>query len=157
MKSTTKQIMKTIFLSSIFLLSSFASFGQEDNGDEYGKTLKKMFEVAGTEKTYQTVIDQMISMYKEQFTMVDEEIWEELGDEISKTSIADLVEMLTPVYAKYLTLEDLEAIIEFYETPVGKKFAKNTPLILQDSMEVGQKWGEKLGRNFIRKMEEKGY
>ena len=65
--------------------------------------------------------------------------------------------MLVPVYLKYMTKEDLEEMIKFYQTPVGSKFAKSTPLIMQESMQVGQKWGMKIGEDFKKKMKEKGY
>ncbi|MEC8831971.1 MAG: DUF2059 domain-containing protein [Bacteroidota bacterium] len=48
-------------------------------------------------------------------------------------------------------------MIQFFETPVGKKYAASTPLILQESMQVGQQWGMKIGQDFQRKLQEKGY
>ena len=56
-----------------------------------------------------------------------------------------------------MTLEDLKEIIRFYQTPVGQKFAKSTPLIMQESMQIGQQWGMKLGLEITKKLEEKGY
>lgn len=116
-----------------------------------------MFKVSGTEETYHTVIQQMFGMFKQQYPQVEEEIWDEFEKEFSKTSLDDLTEMLVPVYNKYLTIEDLEAMIEFYSTPTGKKFARNTPMITQESMQIGQEWGLKMGEDFIKKMQEKGY
>lgn len=40
-----------------------------------------------------------------------------------KPEIDDLTKMLTPVYAKYLTLADLKELIESYKSPIGKKLA----------------------------------
>ena len=77
--------------------------------------------------------------------------------EFLNTSLDDLVEMLVPVYSKYMTQGDLEKLIEFYQTPVGKKYAKSTPMITQESMQVGQQWGMKIGQEFEKKMKEKGY
>ena len=48
-------------------------------------------------------------------------------------------------------------MIKFYETPIGKKFAQNTPLIMQESMQVGQQWGAKIFNDFETKMKAKGY
>jgi hypothetical protein len=50
-----------------------------------------------------------------------------------------------------------EKIIEFYQTPVGKKYAEKTPLIMQESMQVGQQWGMKIGQEFQNKLQEQGY
>lgn len=123
---------------------------------EYNSTLKKMFEVSGSEDVYKTVIKQVIGMFK-QNKNVPEEIWVSLEKEFLLTSLNDMVEMLTPVYEKHLNQTDLEKLIEFYQSPVGKKFADKTPLIMQESMQVGQQWGMKIGQDFQIKLKEKGY
>lgn len=148
--------MKTITTIIALLLITFGlSFGQDDT--EYKAKLKNMFEMSGSEETYQTVIKQMISMYKEQFSNVPEETWNDLEKEFLKTSIDDLVDMLVPVYSRHLTIDDIQKITEFYETPVGKKYAEKTPLIMQESMQVGQQWGMKIGQEFQNKLQEEGY
>lgn len=52
----------------------------------------------------------------------------------------DLVLMLSPVYAKYLNQNELQQLIEFYDSPVGEKLAESTPLITQESMQIGQEY-----------------
>ncbi|MCK4677882.1 MAG: DUF2059 domain-containing protein [Bacteroidales bacterium] len=146
---------KIISILTLLLVFTTISFGQVDTN--YSKTLKKMFEVSGTEESYKAIITQLITMFKQQYSDVSAEIWDELANEFVKTSLNDLVDMLVPIYKKYLTQNDLEELIKFYHTPVGKKFAKNTPLIIQESMQVGQQWGVKMGQEFEKKMKEKGY
>ena len=146
---------KIFTVLSFLVLLTFSSFGQIDR--KYSKTLKKMFEVSGTEESYQMAIKQMVTMFKQEHTEVNSDIWDELEEEFLKTSINDLTEMLVPVYSKYLTKEDLEELIEFYQSPVGKKFSENTPLIMQESMVIGQEWGRKMGEDFVEKMKKKGY
>lgn len=148
--------MKKVIAILTFSIAVFSfSFGQVN--DDYSKTLKEMYKVSGSEESYQAAIQQMFAIFKQQKTNVDDEFWTEFENEFSKTSINDLVDMLAPVYIKYLTLEDLKEIIRFYQTPVGQKFAKSTPLIMQESMQIGQQWGMKLGLEITKKLEEKGY
>jgi len=146
---------KVLSVFSFLVLLSISTYGQVDK--EYSKTLTKMFEVSGAEQSYQAAIKQMFVMFKQQYSTVDASIWSELEKEFSEATINDLTEMLVPVYLKYMTKEDLEEMIKFYQTPVGSKFAKSTPLIMQESMQVGQKWGMKIGEDFKKKMKEKGY
>ncbi len=148
-------MIKKLLVLAMLLTVATTTFGQVDK--EYTQTLRKMFEVSGSEESYQAVIKQMISMYKQQYSMVKADVWEELEKEVLKTSLDNLTEMLAPVYQKYMNLEDLRELIKFYQTPVGKKFAKNTPFIMQESMQVGQEWGMQIGQDFIKKMKEKGY
>lgn len=146
---------KIILITTLILISNAISFGQVDN--DYAITLKNMFEISGTENVYKAVIKQMFTMFKQQYSNAETELWEDLEKEFIKTSLNDIVEMLAPIYRKYMTQDDLEAIIKFYKTPVGKKFAENTPLIMQESMQIGQEWGIKIGQEFEKKMKGKGY
>lgn len=146
---------KRIFTIAFLIIVSITAFGQNDK--EYTTTLKKMFEVSGTQDAYQAAIKQMFNMFKQQYSNVDSTMWGELENEFTKTSLDDLTEMLAPVYFKYVSVEDLQEFIKFYETPVGKKYAQSSPLITQESMQIGQQWGMKIGANFQAKMKEKGY
>ncbi len=146
---------KRFLTITLLLFVSITVFGQVDK--EYNETLKRMFVVSGSEKSYQAVIKQMFTMFKQQYSDVESDMWGDLENEFSKTSLNDLTKMLVPVYSKYMTLEDLKELIKFYETPVGKKFAKNTPLIMLESMQIGEQWGMKVGQDFEKKMKEKGY
>jgi hypothetical protein len=146
--------MKTL-LTIIVILSSVAStFGQA--GTEYKTTLKKMFEVSGTQEAYKSAVRQMFVMFK-QNKDVPEQVWADLEKEFLLASIDELVDMLTPVYEKHLSNADLKKVIEFYQTPVGVKFAQKSPSIMQESMQIGQQWGMKIGESFQQKLKEKGY
>jgi uncharacterized protein len=146
---------RKITIVALLIFVCLTTSGQVDK--EYSKTLTRMFEVSGTEETFQSVIKQMFGMFKEHYPEAGSDVWDDLEKEFSKTSLNDLTEMLVPVYSKYMTISDLQELIKFYESPVGKKFAKNTPLITQESMEIGQQWGLKIGQDFEEKMNKRGY
>ncbi len=143
---------KTLTILSIILLSTISNFAQVDS--TYRATLQKMFKVAGTEEIYEASIKQMFSFYKQQFQDTDTTLFVNLEQEFLKTSLDELIEMLLPVYQKYLTVEDLNGMIEFYKSPVGQKFAKSIPMITQESMQVGQQWGMKIGQDIMKKLNE---
>jgi hypothetical protein len=145
----------TLAIVALFMLFSFTSFAQDDKA--YENKLSEMFEISGSEATFSAAINQMLGMYKSQKTNVPNEVWDELEKEFLQTSMTDLVIMLVPVYKKHLTLTDVEGLITFYKSPVGQKFAKKTPIITQESMQVGQQWGMAIGQKFAEKMKEKGY
>ena len=148
--------MKKFFLIFAFSIAiSPLSFGQTDS--DYTKTVKELFKVSGTEESFQAAIKQTFVMFKQQYPNVESGVWEEFEKDFSSTTIDELAEMLIPVYKKYMTKHDLRKLIKFYQTPVGKKYAKNNPFIMQESMQIGQQWGMKLGQEFTNKLKEKGY
>jgi hypothetical protein len=146
---------KLITAISILLISTSSGFCQV--GGDYKSTLKKMLDAAGTEETFKTAIKQMMGMLKQQNANVPDSVWSDFEKEFSMTSMDELVDMLAPVYQKHMTESDLSKIIEFYQTPVGKKYAEKTPLIMAESMQVGQQWGMRIGQKFQEKLKEKGY
>ena len=145
--------MKKIVLIILCFVS--ISFAKGQDNSEYAKTLKKMFQVSGSEETYKAVISQMFTMFKQQYPDTDPEIWDDFELEFQKTSMDDLTDMLVPVYQKHLSIDDLKELIKFYESSIGKKFALSTPKIMQESMQVGQQWGMRLGEKFERKLQER--
>jgi uncharacterized protein len=147
--------IRSFILSVGLIIVSMCAAYSQDVG--YKSMLTKMFSVSGSEETYKSAIRQMFVMFKQQSSDVPDEVWADLEKEFLQTSMDDLVDMLAPVYEKHLTLADLQKLIEFYETPAGVKFAQKTPFIMQESMQAGQQWGEKIGQDFQRKLKEKGY
>ena len=62
-------------------------------------------------------------------------------DYIRKAADRDqFAEKFVPIYAKYLTKEDVLYLIEFYKTPVGRKLVSVTPAISLESGSLGQQW-----------------
>jgi hypothetical protein len=146
--------MKAAVLSIVFVFVALASsFAQST--DPYYKALKEMFIASGVEETYRTAIIQMVDMYKTQMPEAPAGYWDDLQQEFLRTSIDDLVLMLVPVYQKHMTIEDLRGLVEFYQTPLGKKFITSTPAIMEESMQVGQAWGMKLGQELSKRLEER--
>ena len=139
----------------IFFLSYNLTYSQIDN--EYKVNIKKMLELTGFQESYKTVIKQMVELLKTKTTNIPEDFWKTTEEEFLKTSLDDIVEMVTPIYAKYLTLEDVRKITEFYQTAAGKKLAEKTPILTSEIMQVGQKWGMGINQKIIEKLKEKGY
>lgn len=143
---------RTLSLCVFAFMLLATTFAQTEN--KYAETLKEMFNVSGSEQAYEVAITQMVTIFKQQKTGVSDEIWNELEAEFKKTSMEDLTEMMIPVYKKHLSLQDLEEMIAFYKTPIGQKYAKATPLIMQESMQVGAQWGAQIGEKMQKRISE---
>ncbi|MCE7068532.1 DUF2059 domain-containing protein [Dyadobacter sp. CY326] len=146
---------KFVFTTLITFGAMFVCNAQSNTA--YKAKMKEMFVVSGSEESYEAAIGQMFKMFKQQKTTVPDSIWQQFEGEFMKTSIDDLVNMLEPVYVKNLTQDDLQQLIAFYNTPVGKKYAQKTPILMQESMQVGQQWGMKIAQEFQEKLKTKGY
>lgn len=64
----------------------------------------------------------------------------------SKIDPEMLVELVIPVYDKYLSDEEVKGMIQFYSTPLGKKMIEVLPKLVAESEEAGEQWGAQIGR-----------
>lgn len=146
-------------INRIVAVIFFALLGLTTNAQDqtYESTLQNLFEKNGSYETFQVVVVQLFDMYRQNYNDVDTETWDKLEQEFKNTSMSDLVSLLTPVYEKYLTQEDLQIMINFYDSPTGKKYAKYTPTISQESMAIGQEWGLQIGQKVLQRLEEEGF
>ena len=64
----------------------------------------------------------------------------------------ELVGSLAAIYATHFTADELRMITEFYRGPAGQKFLQVMPKIMQDSMTVGQKFGESIALDLRNRM-----
>lgn len=145
--------MKKLVLAVIFMATTCLSFAQTDN---YAEKLKTMFEVSGNSSSYKMAIDQMLGMFKQQAAAVPADEWAILEEKLRGTSLDDLIDMLVPVYQKQLTVDDLDALIAFYNTPIGKKYASKIPDITMETMTISQQWGMQIGQEIQTLIMEKG-
>ena len=144
-------------LISLSILMSVCSCSLAQSTDTYKPVLKKMLHAAGTEASFSAAIKQIFSIFKQQKSNIPEAVWNEAEAEFSKTSLDDVVEMLTPIYQKYFTEADLNKIAEFYQTPAGRKLAEKTPFITQESLLAGQEWGKQVMEKLKARLNAKGY
>lgn len=74
---------------------------------------------------------------------------------LAAVNINELTNLLIPIYERHVSEEDLDHLLAFYRSPPGKRFIKALPLITAESREVGEKWGEGLGRKVAEKISDK--
>ncbi len=55
-----------------------------------------------------------------------------------------LKEEYIQLYAETFTEEELQGIIEFSKSPLGKKMAEKSPILMQKSMEIGRQHAQQV-------------
>lgn len=148
--------MKKSCLCLLFIFfSCSAAFSQDSLA--YKKSLQKLMEVTGAQKTFGAAVDQMLVMFRQQKPMVPEQVWADFGKTFRQAAREELLDIMLPIYYKHLSADDLNAAILFYESPAGKRFAEASPVLVQESMAAGQMWGRKIGNDFMEQLKGKGY
>jgi len=72
--------------------------------------------------------------------------------EASQARIGELIEAVAIIYSSNFSAEELRAVIAFYKTPVGQKFLQKQPFMMQQTMMVGQKFGQSVAADMQKRM-----
>ena len=115
--------------------------------------IRKLFEVQGTRKTMEEVIaglsgnmrpmlaqslppgdyrDTLIDLFFKKFQ--------------AKMKIDDLIDLIVPIYDRHFSKEDIAGLMQFYQTPLGKKLNSVASQLAIETQTAASKMGEELGR-----------
>lgn len=122
---------------TLTLLGALPAAAQEDRAAKE-KDIRKLLEVTGAAQIGKQVLDQMLESFKTTLPDVPAEFWTEAMKEFDP---AVLVERTVPIYDRHFTHQEIQGLIAFYETPLGRKTISVLPAITQESFEIGQQWG----------------
>jgi uncharacterized protein len=58
------------------------------------------------------------------------------------------------IYARHFTADEIRQVTNFYRTPVGEKFLRKQPEIMQQTFALGQQFGQAVGNDVQARMVE---
>ena len=143
--------MKRFIVVALVLSFSIVSIAKADISPEKRKEIEKMLRLTGVEKLVGQMETQMIEGMRAQMPQVPELFWTKFQQ---KMNTRELIERVIPVYDKYYTTEDIKAVNTFYESPSGQKLLATLPQLMQETMKIGQEWGEKIGKQAAEEAEQ---
>jgi hypothetical protein len=72
--------------------------------------------------------------------------------EAFQTRIGELTDALAIIYSSNFSAEELRTVTAFYKTPAGQKFLQKQPLLVQQTMTAGQKFGQSIAEDMQKRM-----
>ena len=146
--------MKKILTYFTFLFFSLVLHAQDN---AYDQDILKMLSINGSSQSYNLIFDQIVLQLKSTLPELSDEVWIKIKYEVFDNEIKELENQMISLYKKYLSHEDVKAIIAFYKTEAGKNLAAKTPKITQESVIIGQQWSMNLGFAIQDYMQKNGY
>lgn len=119
---------------------------------EVAKDIHKLLEVTHAADMSKAGVGQMIAQFKAAMKDVPEEFWTRMETKIN-LEINDLLNQLVPVYARNLSPEDVKALIQFYESPLGQRFVAAQPKISGEAMVIAQGWGRGIAVKIMNELQ----
>ena len=132
------------------LAIAFLVFGVFTNAQS-SKDVKiaELLETMGSTHAMKTSFEYMINYYKQNNPQISSEYWDNASKHVDYD---ELVQKLIPVYSKHFTEQEIVDLLNFYNTSTGKKMIEKTPTILEESMEIGRKWGIELAQKIEKEI-----
>ena len=137
----------SIFSLSLFLMGGAAAAAPEDSTKEV--LARELLEVSGSAEMGRQVMMQVIGSFKSTNPEIPEEFWEGVLD---KMDAEGLIELVLPVYVEHFTEEELSAILDFYRSPTGQSLLRKMPVIMQESMTLGEQWGQEIAHQVLEEL-----
>lgn len=95
----------------------------------------------------------MVDAMRKVNTELPDEAWDEILDLIV-AHLDELIELMVPIYDRHFTAEEIEGLIAFYESPVGRKFIEEQPAVTQEAVMAGEQWGQRVVGEILPRLQE---
>ena len=132
-----------------------AAPGTEDKESKY-KDIRELLTVIKIDESLGQIINIMLNnLEKELLLVTDKDEAETIKNKIkNKFKIEDVIQLVIPIYDKYLSVNDVKGLIAFYKTPLGQKIITITPVMTAESINAGAEYGEKIAKEIIQEMKQ---
>ena len=111
-------------------------------------SIRQLLETTKAAEMSAQMFDQMLPQLQMMAPNVPAQFWNDLREEFNAES---LIVLLIPVYQKHLSQADVDAINVFYQSTAGQNFINAQGPIMQDSMMIGQQWGQQIAQKVMQK------
>lgn len=134
--------MKKIVLAFAMMLVCQFSFAQ----DAFKNDTKKYMNLSGQMKTFELLTNELVSN-------VVESKRPDFEKEL-KASMLVLVDKMADMYMTEFTHDDVKKLIQFYESPIGKKLSDKSEVLFEKGQKVGEEWSVGLQGLMMKYMQE---
>lgn len=143
-----------VFAGSFAFLGCATTSSPEPPSATKEEDIRTLLRLTDAENLGMQMANGLIEPFKALAPEVPEEYWEEL---FSKANMGQMIDQIVPIYDRHLTHQEIRDLIVFYQTPSGKALVEKMPQIMQESFQVGQAWGAKLGQELYQQLVEDGH
>lgn len=121
--------------------------------------IKRIFEVTRAEENYMQVVTQFAMPLRERLEQSlppgerPRQFVETFFQKLMQQTKSEIFAWMVQFYDKTFTGEEIQGLLQFYESPVGKKFTQVTPQLMLDMVSFIQRRGNEIPQEILREME----
>ena len=107
--------------------------------------VRQLLALTGAARLSVTAMEAMIPAQRAANPQIPAAFWDAFLAH-ARRDTTQLVNLLVPIYAAHLTRAELDELVRFYSSPVGRRLSAAQPAITQESIQAGQMWGAAIGK-----------
>lgn len=119
------------------------------------KVARRFVQASGAEAIILKSIELTLPTQRAQNPKIPAEFWDRFVAR-ARADVGLLVDSLGPVYAARFSKAELDQLLAFYESPVGRHVTAEQPAIAQESQQLGLRWGTRVGAAIAVEMANEG-
>jgi uncharacterized protein len=155
------------FLFGTFLRTAFAAVlymavatAARADVDPAGLTkARELMEASGVEESFRQLFPIIVRQLGDLLQKANPDRGDEVN-EIMETKMTpkvldrsgELIELVAHVYAEHFTVDELDQLVEFYESPIGRKLVGEQTEVMKESMAIGRRWGTAVGEEVMQEL-----
>lgn len=97
------------------------------------------------------VMEQQMPAQRAANPRIPGEFWDRFLEQ-ARARRGELEDGYVKVYDRNFTTAEVQGMIAFYESPIGKRFLEIQPTLVREGMVMGQEWGSRIGADVGRTM-----
>jgi hypothetical protein len=119
---------------------------------EEQKNIKRLVELTRVDLIVKDITIETIKKLEFSFPQVSPDVIREFMNKVDTDKAVE--DILVPIYERYFSPSEIEELLRFYESPVGKKMMTVHSQIMQEAIGAGQQWGHSQAKEFIRQLDD---
>lgn len=140
--------MKRILILAILVAFPFSL---EISADEKDAEIRKFIEVTDmvdmTDEVVTLVVNQMVTNLQSLNQEVPEFYFTIIREEVPKVineNVESYIEAVIPIIKKNFTKDEIKGLVEFYQSPLGKKLLEKQPVFTAEIVQEAMTWSKDL-------------
>ena len=147
----TAMSLHKIFLMFLALCISCTAANAEDLTREKRADIERLLTMTGSlslgKQMASAITANLAQNLKQTRPDIPDKVLELLPGEVMATfeeNMGSLKDEMIPLYHRHFSAAEIKGLIGFYSTDLGQKAIRTMPVLLQESMLIGQRWGQSL-------------
>ncbi|HEV2623196.1 MAG TPA: DUF2059 domain-containing protein [Frateuria sp.] len=115
--------------------------------------VRQLIEASGVDRMLGQMNKQMAAMMQQQVPCVPASYWQNF---IDANGVRELTERMVPIYQRHFSAADIQGLLKFYRSPLGRKVITEMPATMAEGMQLGQEWGRQRAQAMLADLHKSG-